>query len=324
MAEVPEFQWEQRELQRPLLFKSGRFHFCAILVGHLGYVFGGYQTYAPAIHFKLNSATVVNFKKNTWEEKPISGWTPEINEGYSMHLVRDGVLTLFPFSGRSCKLFVLDLVLLSWRKVEIKLESSKIWIEQYHAADYWEEEEIILVNTAKPNLSRNDSRTYAVYLLKGEIRPIQSKGLWPSTRSFHSSLLMPAQKKWYLFGGSSSPSGLYVCDLSVMRSPVWTELAVIAGVGAIRSATLLSYKDKLFVLGGTRNFSGNENQSKVFTYDIKRNTWQKKDQPHLGVPLADLPLEFHKCFFPTKQTIYVIPSRARTTNNYFKLELVDR
>ena len=102
-----------------------------------------------------------------------------------MYLVRDGVLTLFPFSGHSCKLFVLDLVLDSWRKVEIELESSKIWIQQYHAADYWEEEEMILVNTAKPTISRNDCRTYAVYLLKGEIRLIQSKGLWPSTRSFH-------------------------------------------------------------------------------------------------------------------------------------------
>ena len=324
MAEVPEFRWKPLELQRPLLFKSGRFHLCAILVGHLGYIFGGYQNYAPSLHFKLNSATVINFKKNKWEEKPVSGWTPEIDEGFSMHLVRDGVLTLFPCSGNSCLLFLLDLPMLAWRRVEIKLEGSRIEIDQYHAADYWEEEEMILVNTAKASPTQTDSTTYAVYLFAGEIKKIRSKGVVPTAKRFQSSLLLSAQKKWYVFGGNSFPSGLFVCDFTVMRSPVWTELASLNCRGVVRCVTMLPYKDKLFVLGGTRPYSENVNESKVFTYDTKRNTWQKKDQSHLGAGPSFLVIEFHKCFIATKQTIYVMPSGPRLKNQYFKLELVDR
>ena len=323
MAEAPEFHWEPLELRRPLLFKSGRFHFCAILVGHLGYILGGYQTLAPSKRFKPNHATVINFNENTWEEKPISGWTPRFHEGFSAHLVRDGVLALFPFYEDLCHLLVLDLPLLSWKMLELK-SKRRIKIDKHHVADYWEEEEMLLVNTARATLRGSNSRIFAVYLLTGEIKAIQSKGTEPTGKGEQSSLLMPAQKKWYIFGGKSSPPGLFVCDFTVMRSPVWTELARIGCRGIVSSATLLHFKDKLCVLGGTRPFARTAYQSEVFTYDIRSNTWQTEDHIHLGSMPSKLEVEFHNCLIISKRTVYIIPSRARGTNSYFKLELVDR
>ena len=282
-----------------------------------------YQTYAPSIHFNLSSAIVISFNKNTWEEKPLSGRTPLSYEGFSAHLVRDSVFTLFPSSGASCQLFFLDLPTLSWQEVEIKLESPGIEIDRYHAADYWEEEEMILVNTAKSSVRQSGSRTYAVYLLTGEIKAIQSKGPVPTAQGFQSSLLMPAQKKWYVFGGKSTPPRLFVCDFTVLRSPVWTELAQIDCRAFVRCVTLLPYKDKLFALGGTRAYSGNGNQSRVLTYDIGRNTWQTEEQSHLGSTPSKLAVEFHKCFCLTHRKMYMIPSNPRSANDYFRLELVD-
>lgn len=327
----------QKHRQEGDLFSSGWFHFRSTLLGHLGYIIGGYQTYQPSLQRPSKDLYILDTIKATWGQVEVGGDVPEMKNGFSVSLVDDGLACLFPLkeslvlTGESAAIYLLDVALLEWKRVELKLkfECHGSELTEFHTADFWEDRNIILANSSgNPSIGHpTANRTFILSLSTNELKILDSKGPPPTCTGHQSSCLMALQKKWFVFGGVAefrARPGLNVLDFGSNSKPTWTELQRPRVTGVVRCGTLIELGGSLFVLGGTRPSAVNDDKPhEVMVYNIKANKWQEEEeviQEGKKPPYGES--DFHQCLIASNTLLYMIPSDRRPYNSYYKLELL--
>lgn len=203
---------------------------------------------------------VLDVNLNIWTEIQLEGDLPQTVGGNSLVLVKDMLLSIgldnTSRGGPSQNIYGLDLARKSWQRLEAF--GDKMAPSQYHAADFWERPNRVLVNS-RYGVGIGGPLHNATFSLdpeNGRTTKIDTKGTPPSRRNYHSSHFFDAKQLWVICGGDSEDGmrgDLCLLDFKP-RTPVWTTLKPFS-VGTGLSATTLAItgRSKILIIGGVRH-----------------------------------------------------------------------
>lgn len=265
---------------------------------------------------------VLDVNRRVWQEILLGGDLPVNITGNSLVLVKD---TLFSIGNgakgtqRLNHMNCLDIPLYRWERKEVSGED--IFPYRYHAADYWESQKRILINTRQnhggADLAYNF--TYSLNPESGRATKVKAKGNPPSMRNYHSSYFFDDRELWFICGGDSE-NGMRndICLLDFATAiPTWTTVAPFSrGVGISVTSLAVTQGSKVLIIGGVRNQLA---RNVVATYDVNTREVNEEGLAFEGTPPATLQFTFPKVVQRSSEEFFFLASDKALPSRCYRI-----
>ena len=238
-----------------------------VLVGQRVYAFIG-------LGFKSNALHALDYTSGSWERMRTSGDVPMERRDHTVNLVEDSLVLIGGLGDRPlADVHVLDLVMMSWRRIDRVLQR-RFGPRTFHSADYWHRKRALLVCGGAQESDPMKSDALMLDCAEGVLSTVFTKGRRPFPRSRHASAILG--EKLYVCNGHvhrvGSVTDMFVLDL-MLHVPVWSQIRM--PIESQRSTLLPVYsKGKLLLLGGVRSgYEMFESGAITCVYDVQMGEW---------------------------------------------------
>lgn len=234
--------------------------FRSAIVGQQIHCMGGFQqvVFSPTLLYTLDVA------KKKWSKRRVFGDVPGSIMNNPCVLVNDRLFSIgtgFRLNSLLTHLFAIDLGLMQWQKVELKGDA--VVIRNPPVADFWESGKAILINcNANTYEYTQHNDTFIFSLESDSLTKLVTKGPSPTLRSLHSSYFAEDLERWFIVGGMTQAGNrhgtdeagrfndMYILDLQIRGSPLWTQLFLIPQIKGVISASFVVFEGIVVVFGG--------------------------------------------------------------------------
>ena len=276
---------------------------------------------------RSNKLYVLNLTEKIWRLVEQLGEPPELHVGRSIVLVDEYLLSLGHIGGtgahRVPHIHAVDVPLKRWRKV--MLYGEDLYLDAYHASDYWASQGVVLINTLQVDVpAATVNATYTLNVESKEVKRMETKGKPPSRRRYMGSCLLETNRLWVLVGGDGPDgmrSDIYTLHLQPLpMKPFWSFVRPFGWLQGISVPSVVVKGTKVLIIGGHRS-STMEYKAVVLTYDFTTGAGHLNGVQSDGAQPSTSQMRFHNVLRGSESEFHFVAS-SRGTCRCYRGELV--